>query len=162
MGSFVAVMMGSASDVPVLEQTFAVLDTLQISFEKRILSAHRNPDGVADYVSDAESRGCQVFICAAGLAAHLAGAVAGRTLRPVIGVPVNAGPLQGVDALLSTVQMPPGIPVATVAIGAAGARNAAWLAGQILALGDTEVAERLVAAREAARVAAQQSDLDLS
>ena len=128
---FVAVLMGSDSDLPVMRTTFEVFDRLGIAFEARITSAHRTPDATRTYVHDAAARGCAVFIAAAGLAAHLAGAVAAETVRPVIGVPIDAGPLNGLDALLSTVQMPAGIPVATVAIGRAGARNAAWLAAQI-------------------------------
>jgi 5-(carboxyamino)imidazole ribonucleotide mutase len=109
----------------------------------KITSAHRTPAATHVYVSDAEARGCGVFICAAGLAAHLAGAVSAITVRPVIGVPMDAGPLQGMDALLSTVQMPGGIPVATVAIGKAGAKNAGYLAAQVLAVTDLALADKL-------------------
>ncbi len=140
---FVAVLMGSDSDLPVIESTLDVLKRLQIPFEVKITSAHRTPDVTHSYVRDAEHRGCALFIAAAGLAAHLAGTVAGLTLRPVIGIPLDAGPLQGMDALLSTVQMPGGIPVATVAVGKPGAKNAGYLAAQILALSDTALAERL-------------------
>jgi 5-(carboxyamino)imidazole ribonucleotide mutase len=126
-----------------------VLKSLEIPFEGKITSAHRTPAATHAYVKDAEARGCAVFICAAGLAAHLAGTVAGLTLKPVIGIPLDAGPLQGMDALLSTVQMPGGIPVATVAVGKAGAKNAAYLAGQILALSDPELGTRIRADREA-------------
>ncbi len=139
---FVAVLMGSDSDLPVLEACFAVLKSLEIPFEARITSAHRTPEVTHQYVVDADQRGCAVFIAAAGMAAHLAGAVAANTVKPVIGVPINAS-LDGLDALLSTVQMPGGIPVASVAIGKAGAKNAAYLAAQILALADAELAERL-------------------
>ncbi len=144
---FVAVLMGSDSDLPVMEATLAVLKELEIPYEVRITSAHRTPAATHDYVTDAEKRGCAVFIAAAGLAAHLAGAVSALTVRPVIGVPLDAGPLQGMDALLSTVMMPGGIPVACVAVGKAGAKNAAWLAAQMLALNDTALAERLRQAR---------------
>ncbi len=144
---FVAILMGSKSDLPVIEETFAVLDRLGVRYEARILSAHRTPAETHAYVKDADGRGCAVFIAAAGLAAHLAGTVAGLTTRPVIGIPLDAGPLKGMDALLSTVQMPGGIPVACVAIGKAGARNAAWLAAQILALADDDLKRRLQAAR---------------
>jgi 5-(carboxyamino)imidazole ribonucleotide mutase len=113
------------------------------------------------YVKDAEQRGCAVFIAAAGMAAHLAGTVAGLTLKPVIGVPIDAGPLQGMDALLSTVQMPAGIPVACVAIGKAGAKNAAYLAAQILATSDAELAKRLLAERAAQSDAVIAKDRDL-
>lgn len=143
---FVAILMGSDSDLPVMEASFDVLKSLNIPFEAKITSAHRTPQQTKDYVADAESRGCKVFICAAGMAAHLAGAVAAYTLKPVIGVPLDAS-MQGLDSLLSTVQMPPGIPVATVAIGKAGAKNAAHLAAQMLALVDAEVAETIVTAR---------------
>lgn len=147
--SFVAVLMGSKSDLPVLEKTIEVLRGLDIPYEVKITSAHRTPDATHEYVKDADARGCVVFIAAAGLAAHLAGTVAGLTLKPVIGIPLDAGPLKGMDSLLSTVQMPGGIPVATVAIGSAGATNAGYLAAQIMALGDAALAARLKAEREA-------------
>lgn len=146
---FVAVLMGSDSDLPVLQSTMDVLKSLEIPFEAKITSAHRTPAATHDYVTDADARGCAVFICAAGLAAHLAGAVAGLTLKPVIGIPLDAGPLQGMDALLSTVMMPGGIPVATVAVGKAGAKNAAYLAAQIMSLGDPALAARVRSEREA-------------
>ncbi len=141
--SFVALLMGSQSDWPVMESATAVLKTLAIDFEVRITSAHRTPEDTVAFVVDAAARDCAVFICAAGMAAHLAGAVAAHTVRPVIGVPIDSGSLAGMDALLSTVQMPGGIPVATVAIGKAGAKNAAFLAGQIMALSDPALMERL-------------------
>jgi 5-(carboxyamino)imidazole ribonucleotide mutase len=162
---FVAVLMGSDSDLPVLQSTFDVLKALEIPFEAKITSAHRTPKVTHEYVTDADARGCSVFICAAGLAAHLAGAVSAATLKPVIGIPLDAGPLQGMDALLSTVMMPGGIPVATVAVGKAGAKNAAYLAAQILALSDAKVAQRIRKEREAnsqgvvAKDAKLQSDL---
>jgi 5-(carboxyamino)imidazole ribonucleotide mutase len=146
---FVAVLMGSDSDLPVLRATFNVLEKLEIPFEAKITSAHRTPAITHDYVKDADERGCAVFIAAAGLAAHLAGAVSAATLKPVIGIPLDAGPLQGMDSLLSTVMMPGGIPVATVAVGKAGAKNAAYLASQIMALSDPELAQRIRAEREA-------------
>jgi len=139
---FVAIVMGSDSDLPVMEASFGVLRALGIPFEARITSAHRTPEATKSYVQDAEQRGCAVFIAAAGMAAHLAGAVSATTVRPVIGVPMNAS-LDGLDALLSTVQMPAGIPVATVAIGKAGAKNAAYLAAQMLSLADAALAQRL-------------------
>ena len=145
---FVAVLMGSDSDLPVLQSTIDVLKSLEIPFEAKITSAHRTPAVTHEYVTDADTRGCAVFICAAGLAAHLAGAVSAATLKPVIGIPLDAGPLQGMDALLSTVQMPGGIPVATVAVGKAGAKNAAYLAAQILALSDPDLAQRIRTERE--------------
>ena len=149
---FVAVLMGSDSDFPVIKSTLEVLDAFGVRYEVRVSSAHRTPAATRDYVLDAQDRGCAVFVAAAGMAAHLAGAVAALTVRPVIGVPVDAGPLRGEDALLSTVQMPGGIPVATVAIGKAGARNAGYLAAQILAVADDALASELSSERE--RVAA--------
>lgn len=158
---FVAVLMGSDSDLPVLQSTMDVLKSLGIPFEAKITSAHRTPDATHRYVKDADSRGCAAFICAAGLAAHLAGAVAGLTLKPVIGIPLDAGPLQGMDALLSTVQMPGGIPVATVAVGKAGAKNAGYLAAQILALSDADLAARIKADREANAASVIEKDAKL-
>lgn len=146
---FVAILMGSDSDLETMQHAVAVLDKLGIAREVNVLSAHRTPDATHAYVKDADARGCAVFIAAAGMAAHLAGTVAALTLKPVIGVPMKGGTLEGLDALLSTVQMPGGIPVATVAIGSAGAKNAAWLAGQILALGDAELVARLATERRA-------------
>ncbi|WP_188152043.1 5-(carboxyamino)imidazole ribonucleotide mutase [Teredinibacter waterburyi] len=145
---FVAILMGSDSDLPIMETAFAVLNKLEIPFEAKVTSAHRTPKATHDYVTDADQRGCAAFICAAGMAAHLAGAVSAITLRPVIGVPIN-GSLDGLDALLSTVQMPGGIPVATVAIGKAGAKNAAYLAAQIIAVGDADMHQKLIAERAA-------------
>ena len=159
---FAAVLMGSDSDLPVMRTTFEVFDRLGVAYEVRIASAHRTPDATRAYVHSAVERGCAVFIAAAGLAAHLAGAVAAETVRPVIGVPIDAGPLKGLDALLSTVQMPAGVPVATVAIGRAGARNAAWLAAQILAVDDRCVAERLIEERAAAREAVVASNAEIA
>ena len=147
---FVAVLMGSDSDLATVQSTLDILSQLQVPHEVKITSAHRTPAATHDYVIDAEQRGCVVFIAAAGLAAHLAGAVAGLTTKPVIGIPMGGGPLSGFDALLSTVQMPGGIPVATVAIGHPGARNAGYLAAQILALSDGALADRLTASRQAA------------
>lgn len=126
-----------------------VFKKLGIGFEIKITSAHRTPAATQQYISDAEARGCQVFIAGAGLAAHLAGATAAHTTKPVIGVPIDTGPLSGLDALLSTVQMPGGIPVATVAIGKAGAKNAAYLAAQILALADPALAQKIKEERQA-------------
>ncbi len=145
---FVAILMGSDSDLPIMEASFEVLTKLGIPFEAKVSSAHRTPKATHDYVVDADQRGCAAFICAAGMAAHLAGAVSATTLKPVIGVPI-ANSLDGLDALLSTVQMPGGIPVATVAIGKAGAKNAAYLAAQIIGVADKEMHARLVAERAA-------------
>ena len=149
--SWVAVLMGSDSDWPTMQATTTALKKLGIDFEVRVTSAHRTPEGTSAYVKDAESRGCSVFICAAGLAAHLAGNVAAHTLKPVIGVPMDGGPLSGFDALLSTVQMPGGVPVATVAVGKAGAKNAAYLAAQMLSLGNDTLARALEMDRAASR-----------
>jgi 5-(carboxyamino)imidazole ribonucleotide mutase len=137
----IGILVGSKSDLPVMEKCTNRLDDLGIEYELEVRSAHRNPDDVAEYVVSAPGRGVKVFICAAGMAAHLAGAVAARTNFPVIGIPIAAGTLGGFDALLATVQMPSGVPVATVAVN--GAANAAVLAAQILALSDPELAERL-------------------
>ncbi|RDX37008.1 5-(carboxyamino)imidazole ribonucleotide mutase [Kangiella sp. HD9-110m-PIT-SAG07] len=137
---FVAILMGSDSDLSTMQKTYDTLKDLGVEVEMKITSAHRTPVQTKEYVNDAEARGCKVFICAAGLAAHLAGAVAGMTVKPVIGVPMAGGPLNGQDSLLSTVMMPGGVPVATVAVGSAGAKNAAYLAGQIMALTDETIA----------------------
>src|SRR5262245_23970458 len=149
MASWVAILMGSESDWPTMTAAAETLDAFGIAYEVRVTSAHRTPEKTAQYVDDAERRGCVVFICGAGMAAHLAGAVAARTVRPVIGVPIDSGPLQGFDALLSTVQMPGGIPVASVAVGKAGARNAGYLAAQIIALADKSLSGKLSAERQA-------------
>lgn len=141
--------MGSDSDLPTMQATFDQLNAFSIPFEAKITSAHRTPSQTHEYVKGAEERGCRVFIAAAGMAAHLAGAVAALTTRPVIGVPMDAGGLGGMDALLSTAQMPGGIPVATVAIGKAGAKNAAYLAAQILGTADPALADALRAERQA-------------
>ena len=162
--SWVAILMGSESDWPVMQSTTAVLKDLGVKFEVRVSSAHRTPQATQEYVADAESRGCAVFICAAGMAAHLAGAVAAHTVKPVIGVPIDSRPLQGFDALLSTAQMPGGIPVATVAVGKAGAKNAGFLAVQILSTANPELGERLSAERAANRekIAAQNESVQAS
>lgn len=143
----VLVMMGSKSDEETVAPCVEILQQLGISCRFTISSAHRTPERTQTLVREAEASGTRVFICAAGMAAHLAGAVAAQTCRPVIGIPVAGGALAGMDALFSTVQMPPGFPVATVALGKAGARNAAWLAAQMLALGDDALAARVAEAR---------------
>jgi phosphoribosylaminoimidazole carboxylase PurE protein len=137
----VGILVGSKSDMPVLERCTQRLEEFGIEYEIEVRSAHRDPQGVSEYAGTARERGLKVVICAAGMAAHLAGAVAARTSLPVIGIPVAAGSLGGLDALLSTVQMPSGVPVATVAVN--GAANAAVLAAQILALSDPDLAEKL-------------------
>jgi 5-(carboxyamino)imidazole ribonucleotide mutase len=146
MNPQVAVIMGSRSDWETMEHCVETLKQLEIPYEVRVLSAHRTPDALEEYVSEAEGRGVQVFVAAAGGAAHLAGVVASQTLRPVLGIPMGTQ-LGGLDSLLSTVQMPAGIPVATLAIGRGGAVNASLLAAAILALADAEVADRLLAFR---------------
>ncbi len=144
----VAVLMGSDSDLPVMERCLKTLKVLGIPADAAILSAHRTPEALEAYVDGAERRGVRVFVCAAGGAAHLAGAVAARTRLPVIGVPLASTPLAGFDALLATVQMPPGVPVATVGVGEMGASNAAFLAARILALSDPALRRRLEEHRE--------------
>ena len=144
----VSVLMGSKSDDAHLKPTFELLDEFGVDWEKQVLSAHRNPDKLRAYLNEAEGRGIRVFIAAAGLSAALAGVVAAHSLRPVIGVPVPGGPLQGVDALLSMVQMPSGVPVATMGVGSHGARNAAILALQILSLSDDAALRTLRQYRE--------------
>ena len=143
----VAVIMGSDSDLPVVKEAFKTLKALDIPFEARVISAHRTPLQAAAFASTAADNGFGVIIAAAGKAAHLAGAMAANTHLPVIGLPVSSKTLSGLDALLSTVQMPPGMPVATVAID--GAKNAALLAAQILALSETGLEKRLIALRQA-------------
>ncbi len=143
---FVSVLMGSDSDLPIMEASFEILRKFEIPFEVKVTSAHRTPKATHDFVTDADQRGCVAFICAAGMAAHLAGAVSATTLKPVIGVPIN-GSLDGLDSLLSTVQMPGGIPVATVAIGKAGAKNAAYLAAQIIGVSNPGMHQKLIKER---------------
>jgi len=155
----VAVLMGSASDAPVMEPCLEVLRQFSIPFEVRVLSAHRTPQETAAFVSGAEDRGVQVIIAAAGMAAHLAGACAAQTTLPVIGIPVASGPLNGQDALLSTVMMPPGMPVATVAIN--GAANAGHLAAQILAISRSDLKEQLKAGRDKMREKVLEQDAGL-
>ncbi|MCI9481751.1 MAG: 5-(carboxyamino)imidazole ribonucleotide mutase [Oscillibacter sp.] len=142
----VAVIMGSDSDWPVVKAACAQLDAFGIPYEAHILSAHRTPVQAAEFARNARASGFGVLICAAGMAAHLAGAFAGNSTLPVIGIPMKGGAMDGLDALLSTVQMPSGIPVATVAVG--GAKNAAVLAAQILAVSDQTLADKLDAARQ--------------
>ncbi len=144
----VAVVCGSRSDLGTLKGCFDVLDWYRIAWEASVISAHRQPDALHAYVAEAEAAGVRLFIGAAGLAAHLPGVLASLTAKPVIGVPLDGGALGGADALYAVVQMPPGVPVATVALGSAGARNAAHLAARILALSDDEVARRVSAFRD--------------
>lgn len=155
----VAVIMGSDSDWPVVKAACVQLDELGIPFEAHILSAHRTPAAAADFARSARANGFGVLICAAGMAAHLAGVFAGNSTLPVIGIPMKGAAMDGLDALLATVQMPSGIPVATVAIG--GAKNAAVLAAQILAVSDDALAEKLDAQRRAmaAQIAEKEAKL---
>ena len=144
----VAVVCGSRSDLPTLKGCFEVLDSYGIAWEASVISAHRQADALHAYVAEAEASGVRLFIGAAGLAAHLPGVLASLTAKPVIGIPLDGGALGGADALYAVVQMPPGVPVATVAIGSAGAKNAGHLAARILALADDAVAERVAAFRD--------------
>lgn len=139
----VLILMGSDSDLPVMKAAGEMLDQLRVPWEMTVASAHRSPARVERLVNEAPGRGVKVFIVGAGAAAHLAGMIAAQTRRPVIGVPIDSSPLSGFDALLSTVQMPPGVPVATVSVGKSGATNGAVLAAQILALADSELDQRL-------------------
>lgn len=144
----VGVFIGSISDEDKMKPCADALAELCVSYRFTVTSAHRTPERTEALIAELEAAGCQVFICAAGMAAHLAGAVAARTIKPVLGVPIAASSLGGLDALLSTVQMPPGFPVGTLALDKAGAKNAAYLAAQILALTDPALAARLLALRD--------------
>ncbi|MCS7182118.1 MAG: 5-(carboxyamino)imidazole ribonucleotide mutase [Thermoanaerobaculum sp.] len=159
----VMILMGSVSDWESMRETAQVLATLGIPYEAHVASAHRTPERVRRLVTEGEAQGVQVFVAAAGMAAHLAGFVAAHTTKPVIGVPLPGGVADGLDALLSTAQMPGGIPVAAVAVGKAGARNAAWLAAQILALQDAQLAQKIVQERQAnaAKIAEADGQLTL-
>lgn len=141
--NFISIIMGSKSDFSVMQECVNVLKSFGVKHELIVSSAHRSPNRTKDYIKQAEDKGACVFIAAAGMAAHLAGAVAANTTKPVIGVPLSASELQGLDSLLSTVQMPSGMPVATVAIGKAGAQNSAYLAMQILSLTDDSLSKKL-------------------
>lgn len=156
----VGIVMGSASDLPILKKSFEVLDSLGVPYEAHVYSAHRTPDEAANFAANAKANGFGVLIAAAGMAAHLAGAIAARTTLPVIGIPCKSANLDGMDALLSTVMMPSGIPVATVAID--GGKNAALLAAEIIALGEPELDAKLVALREKEAKAALEKDAEVS
>ncbi|SHN55816.1 5-(carboxyamino)imidazole ribonucleotide mutase [Desulfovibrio litoralis] len=153
----VAIFMGSASDEALVRPCTEILNQLDIPYFFTITSAHRTPERTADLINELEQNNCQVYICAAGMAAHLAGAVAAKTIKPVIGIPLNASPLNGMDALLATVMMPPGFPVATVALDKAGAKNAAWLAAQILALKDDKLADKIKSTRKEFKQAVEEA-----
>ena len=161
MSATVMVLMGSASDWEVMREVGVELDKLSIAWEAHVSSAHRSLDRTVELVRAAERSGVKVFVCGAGMAAHLGGVVAAATTKPVIGVPLPGGLADGLDALLATVQMPAGVPVATVAVGKAGARNAAVLAAQMLALSDPGLAERLTEARAAQARAVEEADAAL-
>ena len=144
----VAVIMGSDSDLPVVEAAFPIFEKFGINYTKNVMSAHRTPHDVIEFIKNSENNGCKVFIAAAGMAAHLAGALAAHTVRPVIGIPIESGGMGGIDSLLSTVMLPPGVPVATVAVGKSGAKNSAILAIQILATSNDELQQKLVNFKE--------------
>ncbi|MBE3022511.1 5-(carboxyamino)imidazole ribonucleotide mutase [Campylobacter sp. 7477a] len=146
---FVSIIMGSKSDYEIVSEAAKLLEKFEVKYELIISSAHRSPERTHEYVKNAEVKGAQVFIAAAGMAAHLAGAIAANTTKPVVGIPMAGSALGGVDALYSTVQMPSGMPVATLAIGKAGAINSAYLAMQILALSDDVLAKKLKEDRKA-------------
>ncbi len=147
MSARVSILMGSDSDLPVMAEAARVLRRLEVEFELHVTSAHRTPERTLEIVRAAGDGGVRVFICGAGSAAHLAGVVAAHTTLPVLGVPLAASDLQGLDALLATVQMPAGIPVGTLAIGKAGAANAGWLAASILSVSDTTLGDRITEQR---------------
>lgn len=159
MAKKVALVMGSDSDLPVVQKAIDALTKLEIEYEARIISAHRTPEVAAEFAKTAQQRGFGVIVAFAGMAAHLAGVLAGHTLLPVIGVPCKGGAMDGLDALLATVQMPAGIPVATVALNGGG--NAAILAAQMLALSDEGLAERLAAMRRDMTAGVVKKDADL-
>ena len=161
MSAAVMILMGSANDWEVMREVGVELGKLGIPWEAHVTSAHRSLDRTVELVRQAERSGAKVFVCGAGMAAHLAGVVAAATARPVIGVPLPGGLADGLDALLATVQMPAGVPVATVAVGKAGARNAAVLAAQMLALADPELASRVAEARAAQARAVEEADAAL-
>lgn len=161
MNPKIGVIMGSSSDWETMKHACDILDELQVPYEKKVVSAHRTPDLMFEYAEIARERGIQVIIAGAGGAAHLPGMVAAKTTLPVIGVPVQSRALNGLDSLLSIVQMPGGVPVATVAIGKAGATNAGLLATQILSTTDAELANKLDARREATKLQVLESTGDL-
>ena len=161
MKTEVAVIMGSKNDLEILNDLFKTLNDFDVHFTARIMSAHRTPDDAAEFAKNCESNGIKVVICVAGMAAHLAGVIAAHTVIPVIGLPVASEPFKGFDALLSMVQMPPGIPVATVTAGKAGAKNAALLAVSILALGNPDLSSKLKDFRKQQAETVRNADLEL-
>lgn len=157
----VAILMGSDSDLPVMNEAVEALKSFGIGYEIHVMSAHRTPHEVADFATNARAKGFKVFIAGAGGAAHLGGVIAAHTTLPVIGVPVDSTPLNGFDALLATVQMPAGIPVATVAVGKAGARNAGILAAQILGVADQTMSDKLTAFKKKMADGVKEKDAQL-
>ncbi len=157
----IAIIMGSKSDLISLKGAFETLNSFGVDFTARVMSAHRTPDAAAEFAKNAERDGFKVIICAAGMAAHLAGVIAAHTTLPVIGIPMACEPFNGLDALLAMVQMPPGIPVATVTVGKAGAKNSALLAVSILALGDPALAAKLKEFRAAQSRKVEEADASL-
>ncbi|MBE0492148.1 MAG: 5-(carboxyamino)imidazole ribonucleotide mutase [Sulfurospirillum sp.] len=159
---FISIVMGSKSDFEIMEEAAKILEKFSVAYEMIISSAHRSPERTHNYIKTAEQKGAKVFIAAAGMAAHLAGVVASFTTKPVIGVPMRGGAMDGMDAMLSTVQMPAGMPVATVAIGKAGAINSAYLAMQILAIEDEELRIKLLEDRilKAKKVASDSLEIE--
>jgi phosphoribosylaminoimidazole carboxylase PurE protein len=157
----VGIIMGSDSDFKVMQEALEVFEEFDVACEFRVLSAHRTPKLASTYAQGAAGRGLKIIIAGAGWAAHLAGVLAGETVLPVIGVPIDSSPLQGLDALLATVQMPPGVPVATMSIGKGGARNAALFAVQILALGDPALADKFMRHKEKMAEQVQEKDRKL-
>ena len=157
----VAILMGSQSDLPVVESSFRILKDFGIKFEAHVMSAHRTPADACKFAENAEANGFKVIICVAGMAAHLGGVVAAHTTLPVIGLPMASEPFGGLDSLLSTVQMPPGIPVAAVTSGKAGAKNAALYAVSILALGDAEINKKLKQFRAEQTAKVKSADAEL-
>ncbi len=158
----VAVVMGSKSDLPNMQGALDVLKDFGISYTARVISAHRTPDVAAEFASTAREKGLKVIICAAGMAAHLAGVIAAHTTLPVIGVPMACAPFDGLDSLLSTVHMPPGIPVGTVSAGKAGGKNSALYAAAILAVSDRDIAAKLESFREKQRDTVREADREVS
>ena len=157
---FISIIMGSKSDLDTMKSAFSMCEELGLAFEAHIYSAHRTPTELQEYMQQAEERGCVIYIAAAGMAAHLAGVVASKTQKPVIGVPLNAS-MNGLDALLSTVQMPSEVPVACMSIGSAGAKNAVFFAAKMLALHDDRIAEALVRRQQARKQQLHLHDAEL-
>jgi len=157
----VAILMGSQNDLPVVENSFKIFKEFGIRFEAHVMSAHRTPEDACKFAKNAEAKGFKVIICVAGMAAHLGGVVAAHTILPVIGLPIASEPFGGMDALLATVQMPPGIPVAAVTSGKAGGKNAALYAASILALSDAEIAKKLKQFRVAQTAKVKSADAEL-